>query len=79
MSHSSRLEKPDVVMVDDMAADNANSDHEKAPQARTIDNIRVLGLTDDDADFYNNVTPEARKTIIRKVVEHLHIIPECQI
>lgn len=79
MSDSSRLEKPDAVMVDDMTTDNANSDHEKAPQARTIDNIRVLGLTDDDANFYNNVTPEARKAIIRKVRHHLQDIPQCHI
>lgn len=62
-----RMEKPDVVMVDDLDEKNPSSDNEKAPQARTIDNIRVLGLTDDDAEFYNNFTPEQRKTVIKKV------------
>jgi hypothetical protein len=54
-------------MVDDIDTDRKTPDHEKAPQARTIDNIRVLGLSDEDAEFYNNTTPEQRKQIIRKV------------
>lgn len=62
-----RMEKPDVVMVDDLSVKNPSSDNEKAPQARTIDNIRVLGLTHEDADFYNNFTPKQRKTVINKV------------
>ncbi|KAL6922937.1 hypothetical protein FSST1_000211 [Fusarium sambucinum] len=66
-----RMEKPDVVMIDDLDAKNANSDNEKAPQARTIDNIRVLGLTDEDAEFYDNFTPEQRKTVIKKVDRRL--------
>ncbi|KAG5654892.1 hypothetical protein KAF25_005849 [Fusarium avenaceum] len=66
-----RMEKPDVVMVDDLDEKNPGSDNEKAPQARTIDNIRVLGLTDEDAEFYNNFTPEQRKTVIKKVDRRL--------
>lgn len=73
-AHSIALEKPDVVMVDDMDMDRTVPDHEKAPQARTIDNIRVLGLTDEDADFYNNTTPEQRKKIIKKVLQSINKI-----
>lgn len=32
-----------------------------------VDNIQVLGLTPDDAAFYQNFTPEERKTVLRKV------------
>lgn len=66
-SDSTRLEKPEIVMIDDMDLDRKVPDAEKATNVRTIDNIRVLGLTDDDAEFYNNTTPEQRKRIIRKV------------
>ncbi|KAF5006451.1 hypothetical protein FDECE_7173 [Fusarium decemcellulare] len=68
---STRVEKPDVVMVDDMDLDVKHSDAEKATQVREIDNMRVLGLTDEDADFYNNTTPEQRKTIIKKIDRRL--------
>jgi hypothetical protein len=33
----------------------------------TIDNIQVLGLASEDADFYRNFPPERRKRMIRKV------------
>ncbi|KAJ4308180.1 hypothetical protein N0V84_012250 [Fusarium piperis] len=58
-------------MVDDMDMECTVPDQEKAPQPRAIDNIRVLGLSDEDADFYNNTTVEQRKTIIRKVDRRL--------
>lgn len=62
-----RFEKPEITMVDDIDMDSKIVDHEKAPKARTIDNIRVLGLSDQDAEFYDSTTPEQRKTIIKKV------------
>lgn len=34
----------------------------------TIDNIQVLGLASEDADFYRNFSPERRKRMIRKVI-----------
>lgn len=40
---------------------------EKQPQARTIANIRVLGLSNEDADFYESYDPEARKALVRKI------------
>jgi hypothetical protein len=33
----------------------------------TIDNIQVLGLPSDDADFYRNFPAEKRKKLLRKV------------
>ncbi|KAH6658015.1 major facilitator superfamily domain-containing protein [Truncatella angustata] len=53
-------------MVDNRDADN-RSDAEKGPVVRTIDNIRVVGLTDDDATFYDNFGPDNRKKLVRKV------------
>lgn len=42
-----------------------------APQVIEIDGFRVLGLSPDDADFYNNFTPEKRKKVLRKVSRKL--------
>lgn len=33
----------------------------------TIDNSQVLGLTHEDAEFYNNFSVEKRKNVLRKV------------
>lgn len=60
------MEKPEIDFVDDREADD-RSDAEKGPVVRTIDNIRVLGLSEDDAQFYANFTPEQRKRTTRKV------------
>ncbi|KAG6362503.1 hypothetical protein INS49_010735 [Diaporthe citri] len=38
-----------------------------APQVIEIDGFRVLGLSPDDADFYNNFSAERRKKVLRKV------------
>lgn len=54
-------------MVDDMEMDRDHNDPEKSAQVHTIDNIRVLGLSDADADFYANFSPAQRKKVIRKV------------
>ncbi|TDZ49762.1 putative transporter [Colletotrichum trifolii] len=61
----SATDKPEMSFVDDGETDNM--DAEKGPVVRTIDNMRVLGLTDDDAEFYANLTPEQRKRTTRKV------------
>ncbi|KZL77909.1 MFS transporter, partial [Colletotrichum tofieldiae] len=62
----SAADKPEIAFVDDREADS-RSDAEKGPVVRMIDSIRVLGLSDDDADFYANFTPEQRKRTTRKV------------
>lgn len=58
-----RSEKPDIVLVDDKDDDNEKG----AGVVRTVDTFRVLGLTNEDAEFYSNVSIEQRKRIIRKV------------
>jgi hypothetical protein len=64
-------EKPDVVMVDDAHIDNVNL--EKAPTVRQIDDYQVLGLSQEDADFYNSFTPKMRKKLMHKVKEAKHL------
>ncbi|KAK4118765.1 MFS general substrate transporter [Parathielavia appendiculata] len=46
---------------------SGHDDTEKATAVHVIDNFRVLGLTDDDAEFYNAFSEERRRRIIRKV------------
>lgn len=61
-------EKPDIVLADNTKADIADENlFEKTPDARTIDGINVLGLSDDDVDFYTSYSPEKRRRTIRKV------------
>ncbi|GJN69243.1 MFS transporter [Purpureocillium lilacinum] len=66
------IDKPDIVLVDHR--DKADEDEEAKPSAvHIIDNVRVLGLSDEDADFYNNYSAEKRKRVIRKV--DLRLVP----
>ena len=58
-------EKPEVTMID--RDRDSRHDAEKAPIARTIENIRVLGLSDEDAAFYQDFPAQDRKRILRKV------------
>lgn len=60
--------KLEIVLVDNNDVANGNSP-EKGPLAavRTIENIRVLGLSDDDADFYAKFGDGARKKLLKKV------------
>jgi len=60
-------DKPDIIEVDNRSLERDAADHEKATAIHTIDNIRVLGLSNGDADFYNSHTEKQRKSIIRKV------------
>lgn len=47
---------------------------EKAIQIVQIDNVQVLGLDPDDADFYINYPEEKRKKVIHKVSGCLPIL-----
>ena len=60
-------EKPDIILADDAKTEIDEKAPEKAPDARTIEGFHVLGLSDDDVDFYTNYAPEQRKRTIRKV------------
>jgi hypothetical protein len=64
-----KSEKPDIVLVDDRDALAANHDLEKSSQVRIIDNFTVLGLSEEDAAFYDSFTEKQRKQIIRKVIQ----------
>ncbi len=56
------IEKPEVMLVDDR-----EEDVEKTSRVHFIDNIRVLGLNEEDAEFYNSYSTEERRRVIRKV------------
>lgn len=57
------IEKNEISYVDE----RPDSIQEKPHQIVQIDNIQVLGLHPDDAEFYNNFSPERRKKVIHKV------------
>ncbi|KAF7537490.1 hypothetical protein G7054_g3680 [Neopestalotiopsis clavispora] len=59
-------DKPEIVMIGDRDEDS-RSDADKSSGVRTIDNIRVVGLTSEDASFYENFGVKERKTLVRKV------------
>ncbi|KAL7905818.1 hypothetical protein GGI35DRAFT_459436 [Trichoderma velutinum] len=63
---TAKVDKPDIVMVDDRD-EHTNHDMEKSAQVKVIDDIPVLGLSEEDAAFYNSITEAQRKKIIRKV------------
>ncbi|KAL2870226.1 putative MFS transporter [Aspergillus lucknowensis] len=61
----------DIDVVDEKAHD---PDHvEKVLHTVAIDNIQVLGLSSEDAEFYTSYPPEARKKLLRKV--DIRLIP----
>jgi hypothetical protein len=61
-----KTDKAEIVMIDDKDELPTN-DIEKTGQVRIIDSIPVLGLSEDDAAFYNSMTQDRRKRIVRKV------------
>lgn len=61
-------EKPDIYHVDDTVKDATLENADKgAPKVHILDDYHVVGLSDEDAEFYNNYTPEMRKRTKRKV------------
>lgn len=65
--NTAKTDKAEIVMIDDKDEIPSNNDIEKTAQVRIIDSIPVLGLSEDDAAFYNSITQDQRKRIIRKV------------
>jgi hypothetical protein len=59
-------DKADATMVE-----FGPDDTEKAATVHVIDNFRVLGLTDNDADFYNGFSEERRRHVVHKVDRRL--------
>lgn len=63
-------DKPDISMVDNRSIEEADRP-DKQSASRVIANIHVLGLNDDDAEFYETFPPERRKKLVSKVVSGL--------
>jgi len=57
-------EKDDILYIDDKPESLQPS---KGYQVVQIDNVQVLGLDPEDADFYINFSEERRKAVIHKV------------
>ena len=73
MTNARSSEKPGIVPADDARSEVDENAFDKAPEARTIEGLSVLGLSPDEVDFYDNYTPEQRKRTMRKV--DLRLIP----
>lgn len=60
-------EKEDVIMMEDSVPHDLEGNPEKAPQVYHLDGFNVLGLSADDAEFYQNYSPADRKRTKHKV------------
>jgi hypothetical protein len=60
-------EKPDVMMVEKAINDDVEGNPVKAPQVYHIDGFSVLGLSAEDAEFYQNYSAVDRKRTMHKV------------
>lgn len=60
-------EKPDVMMVENAIRDDLEDNPEKAPQVLHVDGFNVLGLSAEDAEFYQNYSDKDRKKTMHKV------------
>lgn len=61
---TSSMDKNEILYVDEKPA---SFDVEKPNRIVQIDNFQVLGLSPEDADFYNGYSEEKRKKVIHKV------------
>lgn len=60
-------DKPEIMMVNDREEDSRSDADKGLSSVRTIDNIRVIGMTADDASFYEGFSDKDRKQMVRKV------------
>lgn len=60
-------DKPEIMMVNDREEDGRSDAGKGLSSVRTIDNIRVIGMTADDASFYEGFSDKDRKQMVRKV------------
>lgn len=63
---SAQEKKPEVAVIDDKDI-HAGKDGLKGSTMRKIGDMRVLGLSQEDAKFYEEYCPEERKKLVRKV------------
>lgn len=69
-------DKPDISMVDNRSIEEGDRP-DKQSASRVIANIHVLGLTDDDAEFYESFPPERRSKLVSKVVSGFDPLQVC--
>ncbi|KAF4126161.1 MFS transporter [Geosmithia morbida] len=69
MSNQNSDEKPGIDTVE--SVNNNLLDTEKGSTARIIDDIRVIGLTEDEAEFYASFSPQRRKNVTKKIDRRL--------
>ena len=60
-------DKPDVIMIETAIRDDLEGNPDKAPQIFHIDGFSVLGLSPEDAEFYQNYSAKDRKKTMHKV------------
>lgn len=64
---NSQDDKPDVMMIETAIRDDLEGNPDKAPQVFHIDGFSVLGLSPEDAEFYQNYSAKDRKKTMHKV------------
>lgn len=65
-------EKPDVMMVEKAINDDVEGNPVKAPQVHHIEGFNVLGLSAEDAEFWQNYSAAERKKTMHKVSIRTH-------
>lgn len=68
-------DKPDVMMVETAIRDDLEGNPGKAPQVFHIDGFSVLGLSPEDAEFYENYSVKDRKKTMHKVSTYTGVEP----
>lgn len=67
-------EKEDVMMVETVQ-DDVEGNPEKAPRVFHVDGFNVLGLSAEDAEFYENYSAVERKKTMHKVIPKAYLPP----
>lgn len=68
-------DKPDVMMVERIVGgDDLEGNPDKAPQVFHVDGFSVLGLSQEDADFYQNYSLQDRKKTMHKVSDCKEVV-----
>lgn len=63
-------DKPNVMMVETVIRDDLEGNPDKAPHVYHIDGFSVLGLSSEDAEFYENYSVKDRRKTMHKVSTH---------
>lgn len=68
-------DKPDVMMVETAIRDDLEGNPDKAPKVLYMDGFSVLGLSPEDAEFYENYSVKNRKKTMHKVSTYPGVEP----